>query len=191
MEGLASSGERATGFRALFDDERAFRAWYQDAIPRVYGYVYDRCGGMTAVAEELTQEAFIEAVRNRAAFDGRSDPLTWVIAIARHKLADHYRRLSREERRHLKLVSDRAVEATGEDPWSAAESREDVLRALRSIPATQMAVLVMHYLDGLTMSEIATELGRSESSVESSLSRGRESLRRKLAGSDEEEERDG
>ncbi len=190
MEGLASSRERASWFRALFDDERAFRTWYDDAIPRVYGYVYDRCGGVKTVAEELTQEAFVDAVRNRARFDGRSEPLTWVIAIARHKLADHYRRLSREERRHLKLVSEPITETTEVDALVAAESREDVLGALRSIPPMQRAVLVLHYLDVLPVSEISAELGRSESSIESLLSRGRESFRRALAAEDAEEARD-
>jgi RNA polymerase sigma-70 factor (ECF subfamily) len=189
LEGLASSPERATWFRALFGNERAFRAWYDDAVPRVYGYVYDRCGGVRAVAEELTQEAFVDAVRNRNRFDGRSEPLTWVIAIARHKVADHYRRLSREERRHLKLVNE-PVSTTGEDPWSVAEDREDVLEALRSIPPMQRAVLVLHYLDVLPVSEIAAELERSESSIESLLSRGRESFRRALAAGDAEEARD-
>ena len=36
MEELAT-GQRAAGFRALFDNERAFRAWYEEAVPRVYG----------------------------------------------------------------------------------------------------------------------------------------------------------
>jgi len=52
-----------------------------------------------------------------------------VISIARHKLADHYQKLAREERRHLKLVSSRVTEARNQDPWSAAENREDIARA--------------------------------------------------------------
>lgn len=189
MEGLASSRERAVGFRALFDDERAFRAWYEAAVPRVYGYLFDRCGGVRLVAEELTQEAFVEAVRHRSRFDGRSDPVTWVVSIARHKLADHYRKLSRDERRHLKLVTGREVQAADQDPWASAESRQDVLRALGALPPMQGAALVLHYMDQLSSAEIARELGRTEAAVESLLSRGREGFRRVL-GSHEEEARD-
>jgi DNA-directed RNA polymerase specialized sigma24 family protein len=54
----------------------------------------------------------------------------------------------------------------------------------------QRAVLVLHYLDVLPVSEIAAELERSESSIESLLSRGRESFRRALAAGDAEEARD-
>ncbi|MBI3648959.1 MAG: sigma-70 family RNA polymerase sigma factor [Actinobacteria bacterium] len=174
----------------MFEDERAFRAWYDYAIPRVYGYLFDRCGGVRSVAEELTQETFVDVVRNRNRFDGRSDPITWAVSIARHKLSDHYRRLARDERRHLKLVSGRVVEGAGEDPWDVAESREDVLWALRSLTAMQRAVLVLHYMDELPVTEISSEIGRSESAVESLLSRGRESFRRALVPMDEKEPRD-
>lgn len=185
MERVATSEDRAAAFRALFEDERRFRLWYEQAIPRVYGYLFDRCGGVRSLAEELTQEAFVEAVRHRSRYDGRSDPLTWVISIARHKLADHFRRLGREERRHLRLISGTA-EAGADDPWRAAESREDVLRALRTLPATQQAALVLHYLDRMSVSEIAVALGRSEAAVESLLSRGREAFRRAIGPEDAE-----
>jgi RNA polymerase sigma-70 factor (ECF subfamily) len=162
-----SRHELADGFRSLFDDEVAFRRWYDQMVPRVYGYLHDRVGGVRSVAEELTQETFMEVVRNRARFDGRSDPMTWVIAIARHKLTDHYRRLGREERRHLRLLPGRSDEGSAADPFEATDSREDVLRALRSLPTMQRACLVFRYLDQLPVREIAQDIGRSESSVES------------------------
>lgn len=180
MEGPAASRERASGFRTLFDDEQAFRVWYGDAVTRVYGYLYHRTGGMRSVAEELTQETFVDAVRNRNRYDGRSDPLTWVIAIARHKLADHYRQGAREEQRRLKLVSSGPLVAE-DDPAAGSERREDILRALRSLPSMQRAALALHYLDELSVRQIAAQLGRSEVSVESLLSRGRAGFRRALA----------
>lgn len=191
MERLATRRGRAARFRELFEDERAFRAWYDGAVPRVYGYLFDRCGGLRSIAEELTQETFVDAVRHRRRFDGRSDPVTWVISIARHKVADHYRRLGREERRHLKLVAHAVTEAGGDQAWRAVEAREDMLRTLQSLPTMQRAVLVLHYLDRLPVAEIASELGRSPSAVESLLSRGREGLRRALESEESEEARDG
>jgi RNA polymerase sigma-70 factor, ECF subfamily len=79
-----------TDFDALVGDEIAFRAWYDDAMPRVYRYLVPRCSGDHGLAEELTQQAFVEAVRRRQRFGGRSDLVTWLIAIARNKLVDHY-----------------------------------------------------------------------------------------------------
>jgi RNA polymerase sigma-70 factor, ECF subfamily len=162
----------------LVRDERAFRAWYERALPRVYGVVFDRCGGDRALAEEITQEAFVEAVRNRERFEGRSDPVTWVTSIARHKVADHHRRAARDERRRLRLLSGTAADE--EAAWGRFETREDVARALGLLTAGQREVLCLRYLDDLSVAVIAATIGRSESATESLLSRGRESLRRTL-----------
>jgi len=169
---------RADRFRSVFGDESAFRAWYDAALPRVFGYLFERCGGVRSVAEELTQETFIEAVRARDRFDGRSDEMTWIVAIARHKLADHYRRLAREERRQLKLIAGHDEEPA--DPLRAAETQRDVLEALDGLPAMQRAVLVLHYMDDLPVAEIGRELGKSEGAIESLMSRARTAFRRLL-----------
>lgn len=177
MRVLAEETEQRDDFRAVLADESAFRIWYDRALPYVYGYVLDHCG-RSSVAEELTQETFVEAVRSQARFDGRSDPLTWVCGIARHKLADHFRRLDRDERRDVRLAARQiAVEA---DPGlsNGMDAGHAVRRALRSLPAMQCAALALLYLDELSMREIASVLGRSESAVESLLSRGRENFKR-------------
>jgi RNA polymerase sigma-70 factor (ECF subfamily) len=175
-------GDRAASLRRSFAQtfatEADFRAFYDQALPRIYGYLHDRCGGDAAVAEELTQQTFVAAIRERSRFDGRSEPITWLIAIARHKLADHFRRLEREERRHFRLVA-REIELGPDDrSWTDADQRSTVVRTLATLPALQRAVLVLHYADGLSIREMARELGKSESATESLMSRAREAFRR-------------
>jgi RNA polymerase sigma-70 factor (ECF subfamily) len=167
----------------LVRDERAFRAWYDDALPRVFGVVFDRCGGDRALAEEITQEAFVEAVRNRARFEGRADSVTWVIGIARHKLADHFRIAARDERRRLRLAPD----VDEDEPWGPLETRDDVVRALGRLPESQRAVLCLRYLDDLPVADVARVIGRSESATESLLSRARDGLRGALSRSEMED----
>lgn len=163
--------------RAAFETEASFQAWYERTLPRVYAFLASRCGGSGDVAEELTQQTFVEAVRRRDSFDGRSDVVTWICAIGRHKLADHFRRLEREERRRMQLV---ASESSGEqvEPWQGAERRQVVEAALSRIPVSQRAALVFRYLDGLSVREVAGALGRSESATESLLARARDSFER-------------
>ena len=57
------------------------------------------------------------------------------------------------------------------------EDRETVFAALRSLPAVQQAALVLHYVDGLSVREVAAELGRSEGAAKSLLVRARERFR--------------
>ena len=84
-------------FAALCADERAFDAWYAAALPVVYGYVHGRTGGDAHLAEDVTAEAFFEAVRARNSFAGRADPVTWICSIARNRLIDHYRASARDD----------------------------------------------------------------------------------------------
>ena len=173
----AQSAARKRELAEAFSDPLAFRAWYEHAVTRVYGYLFPRCGGDIALAEELTQETFIQAIDRRSTFEGRSSDITWLCSIARNRLADHYRRLDREERRRLRLVVREIPAAASEPPVSAVEDREELIAALRDLPALQRAAVVLCYIDGLSVHEASNVLDRSESATESLLSRARERLR--------------
>lgn len=160
----------------IFASEAAFRAWYERLLPRVYGYVYSRCGRDHDLAEDLVQVTFVEAIRGRAAFDGRSEPFTWLCGIARHKLADHYRRLDREEARGERLAAQ-SEQIDLPDEAAAVDERDAIGRALNGLPALQRAVLVFTALDGLSVREAAALIGRSESATESLLHRARVAFR--------------
>jgi len=162
---------------AILSDERAFRAWYDQVAPRVYAYLVSRCSS-AVIAEELTQQTFIAAVRQASTYDGRDDAVPWLIGIARHHLASHFRTLEREERRHQRMVL-RELSVMDEDrEWSQIRQRDSVARALRSLPAMQRAVLVLRFFDGLSVRDIGAEIGRSESAAESLLGRARTAFER-------------
>jgi RNA polymerase sigma-70 factor (ECF subfamily) len=177
MRATAAVAAPVAELRAAFEDEVAFRAWYEATLPRVYAFLASRSGGSGHLAEELTQQTFVEAVRRRHSFDGRSDVVTWLCAIARHKLADHFRRLEREERRRLRMVVKEVRTPDEIGAWRASDERDAIERALRGLPAGQRAALIFRHLDGLSVREIAGMLGRSESAVESLLARARENFR--------------
>ena len=83
-----------------------------------------RCGSRE-VAEELTSETFLAAVDPvRRSAPPRID-IAWLIGVARHKLADHWRRQVREQRNLRAVASDPTPDAAEDDPW---DCRLDVLR---------------------------------------------------------------
>jgi RNA polymerase sigma-70 factor (ECF subfamily) len=158
----------------LVADPVRFRAWYDEALPRVYRYLLTRCGDQE-LAEEVTQEAFVEAIRSRRKFRGNSDPVTWVIAIGRNRLVDHIRHDRRSATRHLRLVdSRRDLESSA---WRTSDEREAIDQALATLLPDQRLALTLRYLDQLPVREIASLLHRSESASESVLSRAREAFR--------------
>ena len=89
----------------------AFRAFYEEALPRVYGYFLHRCGGAAPVAEDLTQETFLAAVAELQKGKRVATPIAWIYGIARHKLIDHYRAQERVERRLAAAAQADEIEA--------------------------------------------------------------------------------
>lgn len=151
----------------------AFRAFYEQALPVVYSYLFHRCGG-PAVAEDLTQDTFMAAVAEIGKGRLVESPLPWVLGIAKHKLLDHYRRKEREERK----LSLAAEAGPVREDWATEISRERALAALDGIPISHRAVLVLRYLDGMSVPEVAHAIGKSVRATESLLARGRESFKR-------------
>ncbi len=159
---------------ALGLDPDRFRAFYEEALPKIYGYFLHRCDGSVPVAEDLTQETFLASVSELKKGRRPEVPIPWIYGIARHKLLDHYRRQERAE-----LPVDPQIELP-ELPLEAPSLgvREDAIAALAAVPAAQRAALVLHYVDGFSMREVAGLLDRTEKAVEGLLGRGRETFKR-------------
>jgi len=163
--------------RALADDA-AFESWYRRTVPRVYSYLVSRSGGDVALAEDLTQQTFTAAIDRRSRYDGRADTVTWLCGIARHKLADHFRAIERDERRQRRMEVRQIQLDEHRRSELAIEDRSAIAEVLRSLPASQRAVLVFVVLDDLPVAEAARLLGRSRGATESLLFRARDSFRR-------------
>jgi RNA polymerase sigma-70 factor (ECF subfamily) len=165
------------------DDREAFLAFYDDALPHVYGYLSARCGSR-ALAEDLTAETFLAAVN--AVRKSAPPPMSraWVLGVARHKLVDHWRRRAREERQ-LELLADTAQDR--DEPWDARLDALLVRRCLDRLTAQHRVALTLRYLDDLPVAEVASLLGRSLHATEALLVRARAAFRRAYAGEENDD----
>jgi RNA polymerase sigma-70 factor (ECF subfamily) len=155
-------------------------AIYHRALPHVYGYLLSRCGDVT-LAEDLAAETFMAAVAAAGRPQAPSLTVGWLVGVARHKLADHWRRSIREERSHAAAAAGAWAGGPAgdalDDPWDEWLDTEAAYAALRCLPAPQRAALTMRYLDGLPVAEVAAHLGRSVHATETLLARSRAALR--------------
>jgi RNA polymerase sigma-70 factor, ECF subfamily len=158
-------------------DDAGFESWYRRTLPRVYSYLLSRSGGDVALAEDLTQQTFVAAIDQRSRFDGRSDTVTWLCGIARHKLADHFRAIDRDERRQRRIEVRQIQIDEDKGAELGIEERSIIAEIIRSLPASQRAVLVFVVLDDLSVAEAARLLGKSRGATESLLYRARDSFR--------------
>lgn len=158
-------------------------ALYDRCLPEVYGYLLARCGN-PAVAEDLTSETFIAAVAGLRR--GTIPQLTaaWLIGVARHKLVDHWRRVAADTRR-LRAVESGVAEYV--DDWDERLDTAVTQQVLAELATQHRIALVLRYLDGLPVPEVARLIGRTVHATEALLVRARIAFRRayELAVSDE------
>jgi RNA polymerase sigma-70 factor, ECF subfamily len=152
---------------------RAFLLLYDRALPQVYGYLLDRCRDVPT-AEDLTSETFLAAVQALDAHDTPALSIPWMIGVARHKLADHWRRRGREARASTVLGADDPTD----DPWDAHLDQLRAHEVLCALGDHHRLALTLRYVDGLSVPEVAALLERTVHATEALLVRARAAYRR-------------
>lgn len=149
-------------------DARAFGELYERHERPVYRY-FLRQGAAVAVADDLLQETWMAVIRNAERFEPRAKFSTWLYAVARSKLIDHWRArdgaISLEEAAND--PDDGALEIAGSDadrPDVQAMSRAQArafLDAVEALPGPQREAFLLQAEGGLSLEEIAglTQVG--------------------------------
>ncbi|MGQ0716366.1 MAG: RNA polymerase sigma factor [Pseudonocardiales bacterium] len=150
---------------------------YDVALPQVHGYLLSRCRDRT-LAQDLTAETFLAAVTAARKQPGQPEQPSittgWLIGIARHKLADHWRWAEREQR-GLRLVRTTAYQTN--DPWDVEIDTVVAHQVLDALGPHHRAALTLRYLDGLPVAQVAEHLGRTVHATEALLVRARAAFR--------------
>jgi RNA polymerase sigma-70 factor (ECF subfamily) len=137
---------------------------------------------------DVVQETFIEAAQSAASFDSTRGTLwTWLVGIAHHRVAAHWRQAARTAklRKLAELRADEirhwldAAETTGQ-PWKQQELAEfaELVRAtLAELPADYAALLTAKYIDERELADLSEQTGSSIDAVKSKLARARREFR--------------
>ena len=162
-------------------DEAALAALYDRYRLILFGLLV-RILNSREEAEDVLQEVFLQVWRRAADFDEeRGRPFTWLVTLARSRAIDRLRVLASRQR----LADSAAQEVAGEASDAVAdtlhaEQREIVARALATLPEEQRRTLKLAYFEGLTQSEIATQLGTPLGTVKTRMRTGMMKLRELL-----------
>lgn len=155
-------------------DDRSFERLYRRHLPEVYRYVL-RDVGNRADAEEVTQNAFLDAYRALGRGHTPEKPRAWLFGIAKNATRRRYRTLSR--RPHEVELEHELADSVAEGERPQLEELRDAVGSLR--PAHQQ-VLFLREIEGLSYVEIANRMNLSHAAVETLLFRARRSLRGQL-----------
>lgn len=146
-----------------------------------------------ADAADIVQEVFLKVFRNISSFRQDSSLKTWIYRIAVNEARNQHRWFSRHRRQEVGLDAESAdtqgyqdwLPDPGRSPFDAAldrETRELIEAALAKVNPKFRAALVLREIEGLTYEEIAAILDISLGTVKSRILRGRDALRKNLAG---------
>lgn len=168
--------------RAGRGDESAFGDFYDLVAPLVYGVVL-KVVRDPAIAEEVTQDVFVELWRLAPQFEsGRGSAKGWTATIAHRRAVDRVRseqaRRSREQRDHDMGV-DTSADTTSEVVIELSESSQ-VRVALAGLTDSQREAITLAYYGGRTYREVAVLLDIPEGTAKTRIRDGLTRLRAEL-----------
>jgi RNA polymerase sigma-70 factor (ECF subfamily) len=157
-------------------DNEEFAAFYAANVSALTVSLYAHTGDLGA-AQDAVQEAFVRALARWDRIASYDNPVAWTRRVAWNLGTSRWRRI-RVADRHVRTQRDESV--PGPEPDQVA-----LIAALKTLPDKQRRAIVMHYLAGLTASEIGQVEGLSEANVRVLLHRGRVALAALLADASE------
>ena len=140
------------------EEKERLYAEYKD---KVLSYIRSRVFNASDV-EDLCEDVFVKAFAAADSFDpSKASAGTWLYSITRNTVIDYCRRFHPTE----EIPEDISDECRTEDGIIESETLEELAAALEDLPAELTDVIVLHYYDGMPLTEIAATLGISYGAV--------------------------
>jgi RNA polymerase sigma-70 factor (ECF subfamily) len=150
-------------------DPSAFTSLFTTFFPKIHAMLV-RQGVDSATAEEIAQDTMLAVWRKTHQFsEDRGTISAWIYAIARNLRIDMFRKHASRQRSYseFEAVERLRENVTSDQDWSG--SVRDIETALNALPADQLAVIQLAFVDGLSHTEIAAKLRLPPGTVKSRL----------------------
>jgi RNA polymerase sigma-70 factor (ECF subfamily) len=146
-------------------DPDALRALHNRLYEPVQRYVHFKVSD-PRVSEDLTSEVFLrvlEALKRGKMW--KTTPDAWIFGIARNVVADHYRKTSR---RSEVALDERLASPDEQNPTQTiivAEQHEELAQAITALTDEQRDVILLRFLEGLSINDVAEVLNKTPGAV--------------------------
>ncbi|SDO32554.1 RNA polymerase sigma factor SigX [Alkalicoccus daliensis] len=172
--------------------ERLYSAYHQQLFQYLFYLVRNR-----ETAEELVQEVYIKVLHSFETFEGKSSEKTWLYSIAKHVAIDWIRRQSRKKRKFEGKEyewSEREFEIEDKQPLpdqivAQQDEIQHIYKMLEKCTHDQQQVMILRYVQALSIAESAEILGWSESKVKTTQHRAIKALQKHLKAYEDSFER--
>ncbi len=149
---------------------------YEQNAEIVYRFLYSICKN-EQLAEDLTQETFLQAYKSIERFDGSCKISSWLCQIAKHLLYRHYHKTKREIPVALDGTEDLFLESSNFDGRVTAKLElMEVFKEMQKLPPAMREVIYLRITGELTFGEIGEIMGKNENWARVTFYRGKEIL---------------
>ena len=151
-----------------------FRRYQRPLYVYAYELVQDEQAGL-----DVVQETFIAAVRHIGSLQADAKFGSWLFGIAHQKCIQRWRKQSREKSAFEEVAAETPAEC-GDDPSSLlirAEQEGEFMNLLNTLPPAQRSVLLLHFIEGFSIEEIASITGAQPGTVKSRIHYAKKALR--------------
>ena len=153
--------------------------WVDKYADYLYNYAVVRVND-NELAKDLVQETFVAGLNSAKNFKGSASERTWLVAILKRKVIDHYRRINSKKGKAEVRMSykdgnedGRWLEEQVADPFSKTENDrieneelgEAIQACIMKLPPKQAQVFTMKTIQGLSTEDICNELGINPSNL--------------------------
>lgn len=159
------------------DAAGSFAELYQRHHGPMVGLAYALTGSWS-VAEDLAQEAFVRALRGWDQVGQHERPDAWVRRVVLNLSASRFRRLGSEARALARFASRRERELVAPAP----ETEPDFWAAVRQLPQRQAQAVALHYIEDLSVDDVAEAMGCAVGTAKAHLHAARAALAQRLDG---------
>ncbi|MEN1784722.1 MAG: sigma-70 family RNA polymerase sigma factor [Bacteroidota bacterium] len=164
--------------------------WIDRYADYLYNYAIARVSD-TEQAKDLVQETFVAGLNAAENFKGDAAERTWLIAILKHKIIDHYRKRNSKKGKAEVRISNMSTESEGDwlqervaDPFNPSgddtleneELRLAIQGCISKLPKKQATIFNMKTIQGMATEDICNELGINPSNLWVIIHRARTSL---------------
>ena len=163
-------------------DRRAGNRLFERHFERIRRFFVNKTSGDDEVSE-LTQRTFLRCVDASERFEGRSSFRTFLFAIARNVLLEHYRQRLRDRR--CNDFGDLSLVDLGAGPSTLLHEKQEqqiLLLALRKIPMKDQVILELYYWEKLTAIQIGEIMEIPENTARSRIRLGKQRLKEAIEG---------
>ena len=156
----------------MLKDKQKFNDWIDNCHAALFKHAFWMTGNR-ALAEDLVQETFYQAWKNRLSIENEDNPLPWLLTVLRRAVYKEYQ--------HARLdplsLSEEHIDNSANFVQNDLDALVDLGYGLMSLSARQRELLLLHALHGFTYEQISEQLNIPIGTVMSRIARARQTLR--------------